>query len=98
MFVEGHLGGSVVERLPLARSMTLGSWDRVPCRAPCMESASPSACVSASFSVCLTNEYKKENMFVEEKKELPSWRAVRLPALEEHGHHDSASVNVQAYP
>ena len=24
---EGHLGGSVVEYLPLAQCMTLGSWD-----------------------------------------------------------------------
>ena len=27
-------------------------WDRVPHQAPCMERASPSACVSASFSLC----------------------------------------------
>uniref|UniRef100_A0A8C0L6U5 Phospholipid-transporting ATPase n=1 Tax=Canis lupus dingo TaxID=286419 RepID=A0A8C0L6U5_CANLU len=28
------------------------TWDRVPRRAPCMEPASPSACVSASLSLC----------------------------------------------
>ena len=39
----GHLGGSVVERLPLAQGMIPGSWDQVPHRAPCTESASPSA-------------------------------------------------------
>ena len=39
-----------------------GSWDRVPRRAPCMEPASPSACVSASFSlsVFLINKLKKK--------------------------------------
>ena len=48
----GHLGGSAVEHLPLAQIMTLGSWDRVSHQAPCMEPASPSACVSASL--CLS--------------------------------------------
>ena len=52
----GLLGGSVVERLPLARGMTLGSRDRVPGRAPCVEPASPSACVSVSLSVSLMNK------------------------------------------
>ena len=28
--VPGHLGGSVVEHLPLAQGMIPGSWDRVP--------------------------------------------------------------------
>ena len=27
---RGHLGGSVVEHLPLAQVMILGSWDQVP--------------------------------------------------------------------
>ena len=27
---QGHLGGSVVEHLPLAQVMVLGSWDQVP--------------------------------------------------------------------
>ena len=31
----GHLGGSVVEHLPLAQVMILGSWDQVPHWAPC---------------------------------------------------------------
>ena len=43
----GHLGGSLVERLPLAQGVVLGSRDQVPHWAPCMEPASPSACVSA---------------------------------------------------
>ena len=38
---------------PAARGVILESQDRVPCRAPCVEPASPSACVSASLSVCL---------------------------------------------
>ena len=33
----GHLGGSVVERLPSAQDVILGSWDRVPHQAPCRE-------------------------------------------------------------
>ncbi|CAK7295140.1 hypothetical protein VULLAG_LOCUS4499 [Vulpes lagopus] len=48
----GHLGGSVVECLPSAQDMIPGSWNRVLNRAPCMEPASPSACVSASL--CLS--------------------------------------------
>ena len=44
---QGSLGGSAVERLPSAQGVILESQDRVPHRAPCMEPASPSACVSA---------------------------------------------------
>ena len=40
--------------LPLAWGMILGTRDRVPRRAPSMESASPSACVSASLSLSVT--------------------------------------------
>ena len=47
-----HLGGWVIEHLPLA----LESQDRVPHRAPCKEPASPSACVSASLSGSLMNK------------------------------------------
>ena len=54
--LKGHLGGSVVERLPLAQGMILGSWDQVPHWAPCGESASPSVYVSASFCVSLMNK------------------------------------------
>ena len=54
--MSGHLGGSVVERLPLAQVMILGSWDQVPHRAPHREPASPSAYVSASLSVSLMNK------------------------------------------
>ena len=54
--LEGHLGDSVVEHLPLAQVMILGSWDRVPHLAPQEEPASPSACVSASLSVSLMNK------------------------------------------
>ena len=53
---EGHLGGSAVECLPLAQGVILGSWDRVPHRASCMEPASPSAYVSASLSLCASYE------------------------------------------
>ena len=40
---RGHLGGSVVEHLPWAPVVILGSWDQVPHRAPHREPASPSA-------------------------------------------------------
>ena len=36
-----------------AQGVILETWDRVPHRAPRMEPASPSACVSASLSVSL---------------------------------------------
>ena len=49
----GHPGGSAVEPLPSAQGVIPGSWDQVPHPAPCIESASPSACVSAS---CVSHE------------------------------------------
>ena len=52
----GVLSGSVVEHLPLAQVVILGSWDRVPHLAPYREPASPSACVSANLSVSLMNK------------------------------------------
>ena len=57
----GRLGGSAVEHLPSAQGMIPGSRDRVPHRAPCMEPASPSACVSASLSGSLMNKYIKSS-------------------------------------
>ena len=50
----GCLGGSVVEHLPSAQGVILGSGDPVPHCAPCMEPASPSAHVSASL--CVSHE------------------------------------------
>ena len=49
---RGHLGGSVVEHLPLAEVVILGSWDQVLYQAPCREPVSPSAYVSACL--CLS--------------------------------------------
>ena len=43
-----------LKHLPSVQGVILESWDRVPHRAPCMESASPSACVSASLSLRLS--------------------------------------------
>ena len=51
---EGRLGGSVVERLPLAQDVIAGSWDQVLHWASLREPASPSAYVSAS--ICLAHE------------------------------------------
>ena len=48
---SGHLGGSVVELLPLAQVMIPGSWDLVLHVAPSRELASPSPYVSTSFSL-----------------------------------------------
>ena len=39
--------------LPAAWGVILETRDAVPRRAPCMEPASPSACASASLSVCV---------------------------------------------
>ena len=47
----GHLGGLVVERRLLAQVVIPRSWDGVWHQAPLRESASPSACVSASLCV-----------------------------------------------
>ena len=46
-----------MERLPQAQVVTSGSWDPVLHRAPCLEPASPSACVSASLRASLMNTY-----------------------------------------
>ena len=43
---------AMVEHLPLAQVMILGSWDQVLHQAPCREPASPSAYVSPPLSVC----------------------------------------------
>ena len=42
MIELGHLGGSVIERLPLAQVVIPGSWDQVLHQAPHRELASPS--------------------------------------------------------
>ena len=55
----GHLGDSVVECLPSAQGVVLGSQDRVPHQAPYEKPASPSACVSASLSVSLIKKINK---------------------------------------
>ena len=55
-FLLEYLDGSVVEHLPLAQGMILGSWDRAPYQAPHREPAPPSAYISASLSVSLMNK------------------------------------------
>ena len=52
----GNLGGSVFEHLHLVQVLIPGSWDGVPHQAPHREPASPSAYVSASFSLSLMNK------------------------------------------
>ena len=46
----------MVEHLPSAQVVIPGSWDGVLNQAPHREPASPSACVSASLSVCVSHE------------------------------------------
>ena len=52
----GPLGGSVVERLPLAQGLILEFWDGVLHCDPFREPAFPSAYVSASLCVSLMNK------------------------------------------
>ena len=52
----GRLGGSVIGPLRSAQDMILGSWDQVPHQAPCMDPASPSACVCASLYLSWINK------------------------------------------
>ena len=52
--LEGNLGGSVVEHLPLAEVVILGSWDEILNQAPPGEPAFPSAYVFACLFVCLS--------------------------------------------
>ena len=54
--LRGSLGGLAVWCLPSAQGVILESQDRVLHKAPCMEPASPSACVSASLSICVSHE------------------------------------------
>ena len=56
MTPSGCLGGSVVEGLPLAQGVILGSWDQDPHKAPRRGPASPSAYVSTSVSASLKNK------------------------------------------
>ena len=55
-YLLGRLGGSAVEHLPSAQVVILGLGIESRHQAPCKESASPSACVSASLSVSLMNK------------------------------------------
>ena len=51
----GHQGGSVIERLPLAQSVILGSWDLVLHRAPLpAKSLLLPLSVSLPLSLCLS--------------------------------------------
>ena len=47
----GWLSGLVP---PSAQGLILETWDQVPRQAACMEPVSPSACVSASLSLCMS--------------------------------------------
>ena len=48
--VKEHIGGSMVEHLPWAQVMIMGSWDQVPYPALDRQPAFPSAYFSASLS------------------------------------------------
>ncbi|CAK7321112.1 ATP synthase subunit f, mitochondrial [Vulpes lagopus] len=51
--VTGHPRWLSGLALPSAWGEILETWDQVPYQAPCTETASPSACVSASLSLSL---------------------------------------------
>ena len=51
---QGQLGASAVKCPPLTQGVILESWDRVLHPAPCRQPASPSACVSAFFSLSVS--------------------------------------------
>ena len=53
---KGHLGGSVVEHLPLAWVMIPGSWDQVWHCVPHREPASPSAFIYLCLSQYVSHE------------------------------------------
>ena len=52
--MAGHPGWLSDLAPPLAQGMILETPDQVPRQAPRMEPASPSACVCASLSLCLS--------------------------------------------
>ena len=54
--------GSAAEHLPLVQGVIPESQDRVLHQVPCREPTSPSACVSASLSLCNAHEYNKYNL------------------------------------
>ena len=60
---KGHVGGSMVEHLPSTQDVIPGSQDGVPHRAPCMEPAPPSACISASLSLMNNTNNKNSQLF-----------------------------------
>ena len=65
---RGHPGGAPRFIATFSPGRDPGDRDGVPRQAPCMEPASPSACVSASLSVCLS----RINKILKKKKELLS--------------------------
>ena len=56
----GHLGGSVVERLPLAQVMIPGSWDRVPHIR--LSAGSLLLPLPMSLPLCVSQQLKKKNL------------------------------------
>ena len=63
-FILGQPGWLSGLAPPSAEGRILETRDRVPHRAPCIEPASPSACVSASLSpsLCVCHELKKKEI------------------------------------
>ena len=80
---EGCLGGSVVEHLPLAQVVILGSWDRIPHRAPHGE-----LCLSLPLSLCVSHELKKKKNLNKERNEegeaQEGCHLCKVPAGERH--------------
>ena len=90
-----HLGNSVVEHLPLAQCVILGSWDWVPHWVPLGEPASPSACVSASLSLSLMNKkilFFFKRIFLEEQ-----WRKKKNKMKQRRGIMNTALISLDSY-
>ena len=74
----GHVGGSVVEHLPLAQAVIPGSWDQVPHRAPHREPLLHKICYLHLMEKC---EVIKDNAFIRQLNEMGNSRNTLIVQL-----------------